>query len=125
MYTLHSWEGNEFEPVTSSATITDILARVPKPWLEFSIHRPGIWLTTFQEAQQTLGALREGRPAAEQADGLFRRLIKMVVTRDDRFVGLAESISAWATLLKSCNGWWARVSLEENLGHVARSRNPG
>jgi hypothetical protein len=45
LYMLHIWERetNEFLPVTSSATITDILAEVPQPWLDFTIHRPGIF----------------------------------------------------------------------------------
>ncbi len=90
MYTLHSWEGAEFKPVTSSATITGILAGVPKPWLEFTIYRPGIWVRTFQQAQQIVSAMRAGQPVDGEAQDLFRRLMKMIVTRDERFLALAE-----------------------------------
>lgn len=90
MYTLHHWAGDAFLPVTSSATITDILASVPKPWLDFAIHRPGIWVSTFQEAQETVNALRKGAPAQERAAELFQRLLKMVVTREERFLGMAS-----------------------------------
>lgn len=89
MYALHSWEGEVFKPVTNSATITDILAGVPKPWLEFTIHRPGIWAQTFHEAQQTAHALRAGLPLQDRAQAHFNRLLKMVVTRDARFHELA------------------------------------
>jgi len=89
MYTLHSWEGDQFKPVTSSATITDILARVPKPWLEFTIHRPGIWGQTFHHAQRMLGWLHTGEPVRAEADVLFQRILKMVVTRDKRMAALA------------------------------------
>jgi pyruvate, water dikinase len=90
MYTLHSWEGDEFRPVTSSATIAAILASVPKPWLEFTVYRPGLWVRTFQHAQQTLTTLRSGRAMDAEARELVQRLIKMVVTREERFLTLAE-----------------------------------
>lgn len=90
MYTLHSWEGDQFKPVTSSATITDILAGVPKPWLEFTIHRPGIWVRTFQQAQQTLDERRQGLKPDHDPQALFQRLMKMVVSREAHFQALAE-----------------------------------
>jgi len=90
LYLFHCLAGEEFKPVTSSATITDILATVPKPWLEFSIHRPGVWVRTFQQAQQTVSALRAGQHVAAAAAGLFERLLKMVVTGDERFQSLAR-----------------------------------
>lgn len=91
LYMLHSWEGDEFVPVTSSAVVTKILATVPHPWLDFTIHRPGVWVHTFRQAQETLNAIRSGKKmSSETTDILFRRVIKMVVTRDDRFVGLAQ-----------------------------------
>jgi pyruvate, water dikinase len=89
MYMLHSWEGAEFKPVTSSATITDILASVPKPWLEFTIYRPGVWVRTFQEAQQTVKALQAGQTPDHEPGELFQRLLKMLVTRDERMGALA------------------------------------
>jgi hypothetical protein len=91
LYLLHRLEGDEFKPVTSSATIADILRTVPKPWLEFSIHRPGVWVRTFHEAQQALNALRAGEPADEASGELFERLLKMVVTGDERFQALARA----------------------------------
>lgn len=100
MYTLHSWQGEEFKPVTNSATITDILASVPKPWLEFTIHRPGIWVSTFQQAQETLAELQKGRPLDAAAQHLFHRLLKMVVTRDERFLTLAERNFTLADLVE-------------------------
>ncbi len=90
MYALHQREGDDFKPVTSSATITDILAGAPKPWLEFTIHRPGIWAHTFHAAQQTVHALRAHQPIQAEAKAHLQRLLKMVVTRDLRFQELAE-----------------------------------
>ena len=100
IYTLHSWEGDEFKPVTSSATITDILAGVPKPWLEFTIRRAGIWENTFQQAQQTVDALRQGFTPSHDPHELFRRLMKMLGTREQRFQALAEKYLDLADLVE-------------------------
>lgn len=100
MYMLHSWEGEEFRPVTRSATIADILASVPKPWLEFTIHRPGVWVRTFQQAQQTVNAMRAGQRMDEVAADLFRRLTKMVVTQEARFQALVEKYFDLAGLVE-------------------------
>lgn len=90
LYLLHSLDGDQFTPVTSSAMIADILRRVPKPWLEFSIHRPGVWVRTFHEAQQAVHGRRGGQPASSDTQELFERLLKMVVTGDERFQALAR-----------------------------------
>ena len=100
MYMLHSWEGDAFQPVTNSATITDILASVPKPWLEFTIHRPGVWARTFQGAQETLDALRAGQPPPHDPLEMFQRLMKMVVSREAHFQALAEKYFDLADLVE-------------------------
>ena len=100
LYLLHSWEGDRFEPVTNSAVITETLANVPQPWMDFSIHRPGVWLRTFRQAQATLNAVRIGRKSATEANAFFERLLKMVATRDDRFVALAKKCFDLADLIE-------------------------
>ena len=99
LYTLHSWEGEEFRPVTHSATITDILGGVPQPWLEFTIHRPGVWTSAFRQAQETLDLVMRGQSPPE-VEAVYRRLLKMVVTRDVRFLGLAEKYFALVDLIE-------------------------
>ncbi len=88
MYMLHSWEGDDFKPVTNSATITDILAGLPKPWLEFTIHRPGIWGQTFIRAQQLANDMRASQITNFEAQAMFDRLVNMVATRDKRMAAL-------------------------------------
>ena len=90
LYLLHRWEGEEFKPVTNSAVIAETLANAPQPWMDFSIHRPGVWLQAFRQAQATLDAVRTGRKPKKAADAFFERLLKMAVTRDDRFAALAR-----------------------------------
>lgn len=100
LYLLHGFEDGAFKPVTSSATIADILRSVPKPWLEFSIHRPGVWVRTFHEAQQAVNALRTGQAPTAATAELFDRLLKMVVTGDERFQTLARSYFDLETLVE-------------------------
>jgi pyruvate, water dikinase len=90
MYTLHLWEDDRFLPVTRSATITEILANVPQPWLDFTNQRLGLWHRTFLDAQETLNAARSGKSAGQDLDYYFHRLSRMAVTRDPRLLALAE-----------------------------------
>jgi pyruvate, water dikinase len=90
MYAPHSWDGDEFRPVTRSATITDILASLPKPWLEFTIHRPGVWTRTFQLAEQTVDELSRGLAPAHDPQVLFEKLMAMAATREARFQELVR-----------------------------------
>jgi pyruvate, water dikinase len=90
LYMLHSWEGDEFKPVTNSAVITDILSHVPQPWMDFSIHRPGVWTRTFRQAQATWNAVRNGKKSAAESEAFFKRVLKMVATRDERIGNLAR-----------------------------------
>ncbi len=91
MYTLHVWEDDDsFVPVTSSATISDILAGTPQPWVDFAIHRPGIWLKTITRAQKTLDAVRIGRGSLHEVQESFQRLLRSAITRDEKFMPLAK-----------------------------------
>ncbi|MBM3880675.1 MAG: pyruvate, phosphate dikinase [Verrucomicrobia bacterium] len=99
LYTIHSWEGEEFRPVTNSATITDILAGVPQPWLDFTIHRPGVWTRIFYEAQQALHARPPAAPLDQATQRLCQRLLRMVITREDRLLGLATTYFELADLV--------------------------
>jgi pyruvate, water dikinase len=100
LYTLHSWDGMDFNPVTNSAITTDILSHIPQPWMDFSIHRPGIWARTFRQAQGTWNALRNGKKSAAEAESFFQRVMRMVFTREDRFVALARKYMDLADLIE-------------------------
>lgn len=100
MYMLHAWEGREFKPVTNSAVITEILANVPQPWLDFSVHRLGVWVRTFRQAQATLKAVQQGRKSNAEAQAFFQRLVKMILTREERFLELAGHYLSLADLIE-------------------------
>jgi pyruvate,water dikinase len=91
MYMLHFWGGDTFAPVTSSSTIAEVLSTAPKPWLEFTFRRVGIWGQTFQDAQATVEALKTGVSVdAAVQDELFGRLLRMMLTHEPRFERLAK-----------------------------------
>ncbi len=90
LYTLHAWEGDAFRPVTSSTTISAMLSGTPQPWLDFSIHRPGIWASAVSKAQKTLEGAAQGVSSADEVQESFQRLLRIAVTRDERFSRLAH-----------------------------------
>ena len=90
MYALHEWKDDNFFPVTSSATLSEILSAGTSSWLDFTMHRFGIWTRTFMQAQETLKAVRNGKESEEAAETFKIKLLKMAVTRDERFLALAK-----------------------------------
>lgn len=90
MYMLHKWEGESFAPVTNSATISDILTGTPQPWLDFTIHRLGEWTRTFTEAEELQHLILAGQNRPEAARECFEKLLRMAISREDRFLNLAR-----------------------------------
>lgn len=88
MYMLHRWEGDKFLPVTRSAIIAEILSTVAQPWLDFTMQRRDAWARNFFEAQEVLSATRVDRQAAWKNSKLFRRLLRMAVSREERVLDL-------------------------------------
>ncbi|MEI8122560.1 MAG: PEP/pyruvate-binding domain-containing protein [bacterium] len=100
MYTLHIWGAqDDFSPVTSSTTISDIVAQTPQPWLDFSTSRPGIWMKTVSDAQKVLEALRNNNGNEKDVQESFQRLLRSAITRDDKFMPLAASYFELADLM--------------------------
>jgi len=89
MYMLHRWEGDRFPAVVNSATIAEILSKVNQPWLDFTMQRHDAWTRSFLQAQEVLSATRFDRQAAWKNSKLFRHLLRMAVTREERFLDLA------------------------------------
>ena len=90
MYTLHQWKGDDFLPVRLSATVSEILSSAPQPWLDFTAHRFDGWARTFSEAQQSLEATRSCEACAADDVALFKRMLRMAISRDERVLELAE-----------------------------------
>ncbi len=89
LYMLHEWtEADDCIPVTSSTTISEILAGISQPWLDFSATRPGIWMKNLARAQKTMEAMRLGVAPVQDIQESFQRLLRSAITRDEKFMPL-------------------------------------
>jgi len=88
MYMLHAWEGDTFRPVTASSTTTDILKPIPLAGLPAGRSRLGVWDRAFWEAEQA--QRKEGETDTAHLASVKRRLLRMLVSRDERMHALAE-----------------------------------
>jgi len=102
MHMLHVWEGDSFLPVTESHTTSDVLASAMRSPLESASSRLGMWYRTFLQAEQTQAAVQKGCGDPAQARALFQRMLRMIVSRDARMLGLAEKHLALDGLLDVC-----------------------
>jgi pyruvate,water dikinase len=100
MFTLHEWHGDTFEPVNSSSTVSEVLAHMPQPWLEFSLSRPGIWRAHFLHAQQVLQKQLEDAADPRESEACFDRLMRMALTREKRFHGLVRQYLTLEDLIR-------------------------
>ncbi|MHA1746717.1 MAG: PEP/pyruvate-binding domain-containing protein [Promethearchaeota archaeon] len=95
LYMLHRWktsklEGESITPVKESATISRVLAPRKQPWLDFRGKTPDVWHITFRHAQETLEGILAGSIAPVKAEVFKKQLLRMVITRDEKLLLLAE-----------------------------------
>ena len=90
MHMLHSWEGDEFRPVTESYITTEVLAKTPWAGSTPGGGRVGPWTRTFQEAQGVLRAAQRGQATASQVDDVCKLTRRIAITRDDSLAELAD-----------------------------------
>ncbi len=90
MHMLHRWESDDFVPVTTSSTIAEILTSTPSVKMETPRVRLGVWNRAFLEAEEIRDPAHRRECTLEGARELVRRLIGMVITREERFFRLAE-----------------------------------
>lgn len=91
MYMLHELTADgQCVPVTSSTTISEILAGIQQPWLDFSTTRPGIWMRSLAQARKVVEDMKAGTAAPAAIAASFQRLLRSAFTRDDKFIPLVE-----------------------------------
>ncbi|MCE5277033.1 MAG: PEP/pyruvate-binding domain-containing protein [Planctomycetaceae bacterium] len=100
MYFLHVWHGDDFLPVTQSAVISEILTAVPWRRLASSAEGSGLWGRSFREAAETMEAVAKGEAPPEREREIFRRLVYMMVTRNDRLFDLVEKYMTLAEIIR-------------------------
>jgi hypothetical protein len=81
MNMLHAWHGEEFQPVTASALISSILTSVNWAGLDAE-NRPGAWQRAFSQGEEVLDQVKAGVCRPEREEKMFRRLCRMMLTRD-------------------------------------------
>ncbi len=99
MYMLHVREGDDFVPVTQSTVITETLAGVPWSRSDPRSYVLGFWSKTFAEAQQIQRDLDDGLDVQAQADSYFHRILRMLISRDERVLRIAERFFTLKDLL--------------------------
>lgn len=89
LYMMHEWtDADDCVPVTSSTTISETLAGISQPWLDFSATRPGIWMRNLARARKTIEAMRMGAAPVQDVQESFQRLLRSAITRDEKFMPL-------------------------------------
>lgn len=96
---LHAWEGDKFRPITNSAIASEVLGSSRWPGLR-SDTRQGVWRRIFSEAQQTFDDARAGRCPAEHEKEVFKRLSRMVLSRDEAMLRLVHRYLSLADILE-------------------------
>jgi hypothetical protein len=90
MHMLHVRDGDSFVPVTESYTIAEILASAPRSPLDSASSRLGVWNRTFVQAEETLAETRAGAGDPEEAKELFHRMLRMMISREERVFSLVQ-----------------------------------
>ncbi|MFO7870134.1 MAG: PEP/pyruvate-binding domain-containing protein [Kiritimatiellia bacterium] len=99
MNMLHAWKGDEFVPVTNSALISEVLAATGS----FDLHsrrKPGFWERTFMEARELEKSKNEGTASQEAREEMFKRLVRMLISREENVVSLVSRYFDLTDILK-------------------------
>ena len=90
MYLPHVRDEDAFRPITESALLSEVLVDLTKRRVDAAPRTLDIWDRKLLRAREVLDEVRLGvRPGGEAA-GIFARLLRMMVTRDERLVALAS-----------------------------------
>ena len=90
MYMMHEWCGEEFIPVTQSASNAEILSKNRRFPLDANRRRLGLWAKTVSYAERLLEGKQTSPQDKTEANQLKSRLLRMAVSRDDRMFQLVE-----------------------------------
>ena len=91
MYLPHAWEdGGGFRPLTESAVLSEMLAQITEQHVDAVSRTLDMWDRKFLQAREILEDVKSGLRPQEEAGDLFPRLLRMMVTRDERVIALAS-----------------------------------
>jgi hypothetical protein len=90
MEMLHVWEGDGFKPVSSSAVVSAVLTSGEWGGGPNSDIGTGSWDGAFIQAEALIESIRRGTARAEAGKSLLNRLLRMVISRDESMLELAQ-----------------------------------
>ncbi len=90
MYLPHVWEKEEFLPVAESSVLAEVLDGITSLPVDSVSRTLDIWERKFVQAKEALDRVERGEMPPEEADNLYRWLLRMMVTRDERIISLAS-----------------------------------
>ncbi len=99
MYLPHAWEGEIFRPLSESAALADMLAALTEQRVDAASRHLDLWDRTFFEAREALNPVARGEQLSGPAREIFDRLLRMMVTRDERVIPLVSRYFDLADLL--------------------------
>jgi pyruvate, water dikinase len=105
MYMLHARDDDRFSPVTESTTIAEILTSRPWAGVESVRFRLGKWNRNYLLAEDAWEKHKRGALSPEEINPIFRELLRMFVSRDERVLKLAEKYMTLGDLLDI----WKRI----------------
>jgi len=100
MYMLHMRKGDDFPPVRESATISEVLTSVPRLQLSSSSYEIGVWNRTFFQTEEFLDSHPSRDKVTEEETSLLDRVIKIVMSRDERVSQLIKKYFSLEDILK-------------------------
>lgn len=89
LFLLHEWKEQAFHPVLDSCTIAEILNTVAPSSMESAAKHMDVWHRAFVQLAETLSLQQRGLVQAD-LDQLVRRLLRMVFSREESILRLAE-----------------------------------
>ncbi|HOC90909.1 MAG TPA: PEP/pyruvate-binding domain-containing protein [bacterium] len=100
MYMLHVWDGSGFQPVTNSASISDVMMSAPGVNPGENEAALGDLERIYAEAKEINDAVKRGeRPESDAADALSK-LAGITISRDARVLELARSCLTLSDVLQ-------------------------
>ncbi len=88
MYLPHVREGDGLRPLTESAELAEALCDVADRRLD-AVEQRDVWDRRIEAAREVRDAVRKGRGKPEEERSAFESLLRMMLTRDDRFAEMA------------------------------------
>jgi hypothetical protein len=100
IFMLHSWQGDDFVPVTESAAVSAILVSAPWPGLQSASYRMvGMWDRRFIQAEELLNSYDRGECSEQTIKKVFHRQLRQLISRDERILRLAEEYLSLADII--------------------------